>query len=74
MTKKESCSDCFNRDNEHTEAQFLVLNPPTYPRDVHLCRHHLVVMLDAFMNYSTVTKEITIIKLDVVTYPRGGTK
>ncbi len=60
MPSKYNCSDCFNQNNEHTPAEYLVLNHPFYPRDVHICRHHLVVVFDWFTHESK-TEEITIV-------------
>jgi len=60
--KARNCADCFNTDNEWTEADYLVLNHPFYPNDVYVCRHHLAVMFDWFTHGSDA-EEITIIRL-----------
>jgi len=63
MPSKYNCSDCYNRDNDSVKAEYLILNHPLYPRDVHLCRHHLATMFDWF-THTCIPMEITIIKLE----------
>jgi len=60
---EHSWADCFNLYNESFKAEYLVLNHPFYLRDVHVCRHHLVIMFDRF-THGSETKEITIVRLE----------
>jgi len=63
---KQSCADCYNIDNESVKAEYLVLNHPSYDKDIHVCRHHLTVMLDYFTHDNKLkANEITIIRLEV---------